>query len=83
MQLILNKKKQFWRTITKTVTLPKKINNYVCTCIHKSTSEHQIKGQISENNRVAIVFEQGILEITEPDTVFIIITEADTVFIKL
>lgn len=31
----------------------------------------RLKGQISENNRVAIVFEQGILEITEPDTVFI------------
>lgn len=49
----------------------KKINYYVCTCIHKSTSEHQIKGQISGNNRAAIVIEQGILEITEPDTVFI------------
>lgn len=31
----------------------------------------RLKGQISENNRVAIAFEQGILEITEPDTVFI------------
>lgn len=41
----------------------------------------RLKGQISENNRVAIAFEQGILEITEPDTVFIIIIEPDTVFI--
>lgn len=31
----------------------------------------RLRGQISGNNRVAIVFEQGILEITEPDTVFI------------
>lgn len=70
MQFILNKKKRFWRTITKTDTLPKKTPNYVCTCIHKSRARVSIrlKGQISGNNIVAIVFLQGILE---PDTVFI------------
>lgn len=31
----------------------------------------RLKEQISGNDIVAIVFEQGILEITEPDTVFI------------
>lgn len=39
-------------------------------CIHKSRARVSIrlKGQISGNNIVAIVFLQGILE---PDTVFI------------
>lgn len=31
----------------------------------------RLKEQISGNNIAAIVIEQGILEITEPDTVFI------------
>lgn len=71
MQLILNKKKRFWRTITKTDTLPKKTPIMSVHVFTRARVIIRLKGQISENNRVAIAFEQGILEITEPDTVFI------------